>query len=284
MGDALGLALAAHCEPMKHLAYLTFLTATGVAAQPCDSVDTRYEKTYQNHGAMFNVVAYSPIVIDHITANISWNTALFELYYKVGGFQGHETTPGAWTLLGSANVNSNNTQFTDTIPTVIPIAINQAMIAGDTLAFYLSATPLSKVFLKATTIPWGTYYYTDANLGVSIARSMYQLFGVPFSTPQIWNGSVAYCEDNSTGLGEMEQESTLFYGQGQVHLALAGAGLSNDGQARLTILDMTGRMVAEERITTSQGTIPLHGLPAGWYIARVWSPKGEVLSKRIFID
>ncbi len=178
------------------------IVASSHAQLPCDSVTTVLDRTYQNHGVMFNVVAFGPIVLQHLTANISWGDADFDLYYEVGGFQGYELDQGAWTFMGTANVTSNNTQVTDTIPTVIPIPLDLTMQAGDTVAFYLTATPHSKVFIIATSIPWGTYEYTDTNMGVSVARSMFNLFGVPFSTPRIWSCRVAYCQNGGKGLDE----------------------------------------------------------------------------------
>ena len=240
-------------------------------AQPCDSVDTELDRTYQNHGAMFNVVAYEPITVELITANISTNTATFQLYYRNGGFEGYETNMGAWTLLGSASVTSNNTTLTDTIPTKIPIAIDQDLMPGDTLALYLVSVPVSKVFLISTTIPWGTVQYSDANMGVSIARSCYQLFQGPFSTPQIWSGRVHYCENTSTGVEEGPDA-------GMVSISLAGQELlvvieearySSVTAPVLEVRDMTGRLLRQERITAHRTRSQLAGLPSGAYLVMV---------------
>lgn len=47
------------------------IAAASYARSTCDSVTTVLDRTYQNHGVMFNVVAFEPIVLDHLTANIS---------------------------------------------------------------------------------------------------------------------------------------------------------------------------------------------------------------------
>jgi hypothetical protein len=262
------------------LALFTVLSSS-FAQSACDSVTTELDRTYQNHGVMFNVVAYNPITIDHLTANISWNVANFDLYYKVGGFQGYEGIPGAWTSLGAATVSSNNTQLTDDIPTVIPIPIDLELQPGDTVAFYLTATPLSKVFLIATTTPWGTYQYTDANMGVSIARSIFNLFGVPFSTPQIWSGRVAYCEGISTGItGPVAAAADIRMVGDMLQLTIdAPQGTASE----LVLYDGEGRAVLNRKLNASLTTLDVSNLGHGIYVAVVRGPQGTTAAQRVVL-
>lgn len=257
------------------------IVAASHAQSSCDSVTTVLDRTYQNHGVMFNVVAFEPIVLDHLTANISWGDADFDLYYKVGGFQGYEVNQGAWTFLGTATVSSNNTQITDTIPTVIPIPLDLTMQADDTVAIYLTATPLSKVFLIATTTPWGTYGYTDANMGVSIARSMYNLFGVPFSTPQIWSGRVAYCQSGSTGIdGPAATAADIRMVDDKLQLSFdATLGATHE----VALYDGEGRVVLRRKLNASRTTVDVSDLGRGMYVAAVHGPQGTIAAQRVVL-
>ncbi len=183
---------------------------TGTAT--CDSVNTLYAYTYLNHGAMFNVIADTSITLDHLTANINNGTAKYYIYYKTGSFIGFETNPSAWSIIDSAVVTSvNNGSTISNQPTVIPININLPMIAGDTIALYFTSPIVSKVFLTSTSIPWGTVYSSNSSLAVSVARSVYQLFGTPFSTPQIWNGTVSYCTAGSVGIEDFSDTDAISF-------------------------------------------------------------------------
>lgn len=254
---------------------------TALSAQvSCDSVNTLYAYTYLNHGAMFNVVASATVELDHVTANLNWGTATYSLYYRNGPFQGHEGTPGDWTLLGTASVTSNNSQTVPNLPTVVPIAINLPMQAGDTLALYLTSSPVSKVFLTSTTTPWGTAYASDANLSVSVARSVYQLFGVPFSTPQIWNGSVAYCTNSSTGIDALATAPLATVTRTANALVV---DLTGSQAAGVRVVDLAGRTVVSTQAAPGRTELPIDALPSGLYLVSVETPGTTPLVQRIFV-
>lgn len=263
-----------------HTALLACSISTLSAQLNCDSVNTVYAYTYLNHGAMFNVVATGTITLDHIAANLNWGTATYSLYYRNGPFQGHEGAAGDWTLLGTTSLTSNNTQTISYLPTVVPIDINQPMQAGDTIALYLTSSPVSKVFLTSTTIPWGTAYASDAYLSVSVARSVYQLFGVPFSTPQIWNGSVAYCTNSGTGVGEVATAPLATVTRTANALVV---DLSGSQAAGVRVIDLAGRTVVSTQAAPGRTELPIDPLPSGLYVVSVEAPGTTPLVQRIFV-
>ena len=264
------------------LSLMLTMASTSLFAQNCDSVDTQYAYTYLNHGAMFNVVAHAPITLDHLTANLNWGTAPFSIYYRNGKFQGYENSPGAWTLIGTANVTSNNTQSTYNAPTIVPIMLNLPMSADDTIALYFTSSPVSKVCLTATTIPWGTLQFSDANLSVSVARSIYQSFGTPFSTPQVWNGTVAYCSNQGTGVIDLAQA--------QASVQVIGSDLVVDvpegntaSALRLQLTDLSGRSVYTTTVGTGRSIVPATGLVSGVYVALLLDGQGVLLSQKVLL-
>ena len=258
------------------------LASTGLFAQNCDSVDTQYAYTYLNHGAMFNVVAHAPITLDHLTANLNWGTAPFSIYYRNGKFQGYENSPGAWTLIATASVTSNNTQTTYNAPTLIPITLNLPMSTDDTIALYFTSSPVSKVCLTTTTIPWGTMQYSDANLSVSVARSIYQSFGTPFSTPQVWNGTVAYCSNQGTGVIGLTEAQANVHVVGSDLWVNVPEGISQSA-LRIQLTDLSGRAVLNTTVGTGRSVVPTTGLTGGVYVALLLSEHGVVLSQKVLL-
>lgn len=263
-----------------YTALLALSTAALSAHVNCDSVNTLYANNYINHGAMFDVVPTATITLDHINANINWGTATYSLYYRYGSFMGHETVSGDWTLLGTTSITSNNTQTISDLPTVIPIAINLPMALGDTIALYLTASPLSKVFLTSTATPWGTAYASDAYLSVSVARGVYQLFGTPSGISHIWNGSVSYCTNRGTGItsAAAEQQTTITRVGDELLVDLPGSQV-----ARMHFVDMTGRTVMSTNAAPGRTNLPISGLTPGLYIVSLDTPVSTLLVQRIFV-
>ena len=54
-------------------------------------------------------------------------------------------------------------------------------------------------------------------------------------------------------------------------------GLAEDSSYRLEIVDQTGHMVRQGKLTRAQNGIQVRGLDAGLYFVRVYLPAGELL-------
>jgi hypothetical protein len=253
---------------------------------PCDSLNTIYNYTYLNHGAMFNVVALKSITLDHFLANIKSGTANYHIYYKTGSFIGFEQNSSAWTFLDSANITSLNNGTTITNQaTLIPIPINLTMNLGDTIGFYFTSPLIAKVFLTSTVSPWGSSYTSDSAINISVARSIYQNFGTPFSTPQVWNGTVAYCIAQASEMEEKKNEEikmqTAIVGD-ILRITLVDALLTPNDNLELYLSDLTSRKILASKIRDKVSEINIAGLPSGIYFSSLCN-KNKIISTAKFI-
>ncbi|WP_176887019.1 IPTL-CTERM sorting domain-containing protein [Acidovorax sp. JMULE5] len=83
---------------------------------------------------MFDIDAANTVTLTGLDANIS-GSGTFELYYRVGGYAGHENNPGDWTLLAtSASVTSLGLN----LPTPVPMPLAVVLSAGTRYGFYLT--------------------------------------------------------------------------------------------------------------------------------------------------
>jgi hypothetical protein len=253
--------------------FLFLNQSTNAQSTGCDSLNTLYAYTYLNHGAMFDVIADSAVTLEHLTANLNDGTANIKIYYKTGSFLNYETQPSAWTLIDSAMVLSNNTLTLNNQPTVIPINLNLTMNPGDTIAFYIVSMPLSFIYLTSTTTPWGNIYSSDGNISISIARSVYQLFNVPFSTPQIWNGSVSYCSAQSTGIegasNEWSENIKVFNSGNSLIAKIPLEVVSGKSNLELSLYNLLGEMVLNVKVVGGINAFDLSSLPTGIYTCTV---------------
>ncbi len=246
----------------------TYSQSTG-----CDSLNTLYAYTYLNHGAMFDVIADSAVTLDHLTANLNDGTANIQIYYKTGSFLNNETQPSAWTFIDSASVFSNNTLTINNQPTVIPINLNLTMNPGDTIALYIVSMPLSFIYLTSTTTPWGNIYSSDGNISIRISRSVYQLFNVPFSTPQNWNGSVAYCTAQSTGIestSNLWNENIKVFKSGNNLIAqISLEEVKSSNNLELSLHNLLAEKVLNMKVVNGINSLDLSSLPPGIYTCTI---------------
>lgn len=255
----------------------------------CDSVNTIYSATFLNHGAMFDLVALADITLDHLAGNVKNGTFNYFIYYKNGSFVGAEGDPFAWTLIDSAMVTSvNNGSTISNQPTVIPISLNLSMLAGDTIGLYVTAPAQSSVQVTSTTIPWATEYSADANLSVSVARTIYKFHGTPFSTPQIWNGSVSYCDGGSVGVQDIstnDNKTFSVYSSGntlQLHLEESIVG--EYPQLNFQIMDLPGKTLINSSVSASWSNINISEVPTGIYICTLRSGKKIIEVKKVMLN
>ncbi|QLA81319.1 IPTL-CTERM sorting domain-containing protein [Acidovorax sp. JMULE5] len=114
---------------------LASVLATGPAlAAGTSSLATLYDSNNSNRGIMFDIDAANTVTLTGLDANIS-GSGTFELYYRVGGYAGHENNPGDWTLLAtSASVTSLGLN----LPTPVPMPLAVVLSAGTRYGFYLT--------------------------------------------------------------------------------------------------------------------------------------------------
>ncbi len=131
-------------------------------------------------GNMFDLTPVQTINVDSFACNLSAGTSTVTVYYKVGTHIGFETTPGAWTMLGSATVTSTGTGG----PTYVPVG-GLVIPGGQQYAIFLAGPSFVYTTLATATT------YTNADLSITCGTGLCGLFsGTNF--PRGWNGTLFY--------------------------------------------------------------------------------------------
>lgn len=108
-----------------------------------------------------------PIIINRFEARFK-GTSGYRIYTKTGTFIGFETTPAAWTLVGSlASLTGTST----TAPTAIPITVNVTIPAGGSQSFYLTRSDNlvanRHLYITGAGIAGTTVYASNADLSIT---------------------------------------------------------------------------------------------------------------------
>ncbi|MBL8120554.1 MAG: putative Ig domain-containing protein, partial [Anaerolineae bacterium] len=167
------------------------------------SVTTLFEHDgRQFHGNMFDVNVITPLRITSFDVNIGLGNTTVTVYYRNGSYVGSETNPGAWTVLGSANVSgAGQNQRTSVI-------VSSPVLQPGTYGFYITVTPTFELGQSVD------MYYTSgsrtvgtADISLNAGIGVGGLFGDPAAcahwsrnlpnNPCIfpdrsWNGTVYY--------------------------------------------------------------------------------------------
>lgn len=172
-----------------HLFLLPFFFVTNLSAQ-CSSLGQSLTHTFTGNngskGIMFDVVAANTVTIYCIDGNLFPGTATYEIYYRAGSFSGNENNSAVWTLAGSATFTSNGSNTA----TPIPIPINVVIPAGQTYAFYVTAT-LSGGGVNYISPGSLSTYESDANISFYGGVGKAYPFGATY-TYRLFSGTVRY--------------------------------------------------------------------------------------------
>jgi hypothetical protein len=142
-----------------------------------------------NAGVLFQVTSLHPggITINSFDVH-SYSTAgtpiSVSVYYKEGTWEGHNTLPASWTLLGTATgVSAGINQPT-------PIALGGLTIpGGQTYSLYVHHVSGGVRYTTgASTIP----NWENADVRLVTGATQNQLFGGLFYFPRGWNGTIYY--------------------------------------------------------------------------------------------
>lgn len=107
--------------------------ATGSFAPSTTGNTVYWGGTTNEQGGMMNVIPSKTMIVNNIFIRKFYGfTANYKVFIRVGGFQGYETNPSAWTLAGSAS------NVTGGSGTMIPINIGGFILeAGVTYGIYV---------------------------------------------------------------------------------------------------------------------------------------------------
>jgi hypothetical protein len=208
------------------------------------SLTVSFAATNAVAGNMFDVVGVNPITIDSfdVNSNTSVGTLLdFEVYYKTGTYVGSESTAGDWTLVGTV-IDIPSAGGGSGTPLGLSLGINVA--AGETVAFYVTATDGLSILINGILGPVGDVWAADANVQVlKGAASFYPFAGsiqeynfngnIIYSRPTIFDGTFD-CTDIGTNIITF-------------NVTDAGGNISSC-DATVTILDSTPTAITQNPI------------------------------------
>lgn len=156
----------------------------------CDPLATLYAENNGQDGVMFDITAAVDVTVTGFDCNMGETVTPYnmEIYYKAGTHQGFTTTPGAWTLAGTAN---NVMGLGVDLPTPIPIVLNVPIPAGQTVAFYVTeAGGAANIDYTNGTVV-GAPYVNDGNITLFEGTGKDYAFGADYD-PRVPNTTVYY--------------------------------------------------------------------------------------------
>lgn len=139
---------------------------------------------------MFDITATNTVTISCFDANLpALSIGGYEIYFKTGSYVGSETNSANWTLVGS---QGSLLSIGLNLVTPISIMVNKTILAGQTCAFYITASnPILSTGLLTT---------TNAGYSAISSNSDFTIYGgigitYPFNTVtanRSFNGTVHY--------------------------------------------------------------------------------------------
>nr|WP_294861791.1 hypothetical protein [uncultured Fluviicola sp.] len=154
-----------------------------------------YASNSSNEGVMFDVTATNAVTISCFDANLpALSIGGYEIYFKTGSYVGSETNPANWTLIGAEgsllSVGLN-------LSTPISISINKTILAGQTVAFYITASnPILSTGLLTTVNSGYSAITSDPDLTVYGGAGITYPFGT-VSANRAFNGTVHFTQGNA---------------------------------------------------------------------------------------
>ncbi len=161
----------------------------------CVRQTTQFAGGNNFRGNTFDIKGVNPVTITGFDVNLdgAGSTNTIAVYYKLGTAAGFESTPGAWTLLG-------------TDPNVVSAGINQPshvrvggleIAAGQTYGIYVDLASYDGTTLLHYTTTSGTFGFRDIQIVGGTGQG-----DPPFTTvfpTRLWNGSVYYAPTPAIG-------------------------------------------------------------------------------------
>jgi hypothetical protein len=184
----------------KLLLFLFFcLTSFSLSAQCTPGTNSVSDSIMSNNGQrgqMFNIVALTNITIHCFSPELYAGVlGTYSIYYRNGSFSGHQNTAASWIFIDSAQ----NLTGTLNVGTLIPIDVNIPILAGDTLAFYITCRGSSASYggiryygiSMAPAGPLDSTWLVDANMKLLVGIGKDYPFSTNFITRR-YLGQVHY--------------------------------------------------------------------------------------------
>lgn len=144
-------------------------------------------------GQMFDVVAQNNITIHCFAPRLYVDQGTYMIYYRYGSHVGHDNSAVGWTFVDSVQGISGVANSL----TLIPIDVNIPVLAGDTVAFYITARGPSPSYggmfylQPASFVSVGTVWKSDPNLKILTGVGKAYPFSTVFN-PRQYIGTIYY--------------------------------------------------------------------------------------------
>jgi len=168
--------------------FASILLATAAVATAQSPLTTTFANNNGQDGNMFDLVAINDVTVSYFEINCDAGTFDFEIYTKNSAYLPDVNNAGAWTLVGSATGVVGNGPG---VPTVLPICVNQDILAGNTQAFYVTGTQNTFPINYTNGTTTGALFASNADLEFYEGAGLQYPFTANFN-PRVWNGNIHY--------------------------------------------------------------------------------------------
>jgi hypothetical protein len=149
-----------------------------------------YASNSSSKGVMFDVTTTNTITISCFDANLpALSLGGYEIYFKLGSYVGSETNAANWTLIGS---EGSLLSLGLNLGTPLSIPVNKTIHAGQTFAFYITASnPILSTGLLTTANSGYTAITSNSDITIFGGVGISYPFGT-VSANRSFNGTVHY--------------------------------------------------------------------------------------------
>ncbi len=235
-------------------------------------------------GNMFDIIATTDLTIDSMRGHFDAADSV-KVYYKTGSYLGSEETPGDWTLLGSAFINSSTAAYEALVFSVGQLSLT----AGDTVGIYVEGS------VRYTNVNTGTSY-ANADMTIEGGTGLCASFGTTFS-PRMWNGTIFYstgsCVGPRTAVDAIVEDCTNILEIGLEEFSLfpnpnnGNFTIVNEGVSEvidLSITDIQGKVVFSKTLNFNKGeqkALSLENIERGIYLVHLNTDNGRKIINMI---
>ena len=144
---------------------------------------------------MFDITATNTVTIYCFDANLpALSIGGYEIYYKVGSYVGSENLSSDWVLIGS---EGSLLSIGLNLATPLSIPVNRVIPAGQTVAFYITASnPILSTGLLTTSSSGYTTISSDPDMTISGGIGITYPFGT-ITNDRSFNGTAHYVQGNA---------------------------------------------------------------------------------------
>lgn len=206
-GEVLGTSGANNTSTLD--ASAAFVAGLVAAKDEGQQLTTTFAANNGSVGNMFDIEPKTDLHIKRFGIHTSaplLTTVSAEVWYRVGSYQGHESSSTGWTRLGSGSAFSLGAGN----PTTIAIANNYTFAADQTYGIYVNLTSYDGSYTLRYTNATGPNVYEDHHLKITTGVGKAEGWGGAVFFWRQWNGTISYEGAN----GQRSLETTFLGANG----------------------------------------------------------------------